>query len=187
MAQHEFKRSFKLSEDLEQQDKFMTWIELLYYEYWQYDKDMSFVKYCRPKYDEAWKELVDSKVLRPFETEIFICSISSAYHHQSEKERAERDVESAKLIELLVQASITEPQPSSLLETLQQQLAEAQSKVDAANKLLVSIKRRNDNVHEFFQKTGETQMTNDGKLRRSYLSTKDDVERRSILLQWILQ
>ncbi len=187
MAQHEFKRPFELSEDLEQQDKLVTWIEFLYYEYWQYDKDMSFVEGRQPKYDEAWKELVDSQVLRPFETEKFICSISSAIHHQSDKERAERDLKSAKSIVMSVQASITEPQPSSLLETLQQQFTEAQSKVDAANESLASIKRRNDIVHKFFQKTGETQMTNDGKLRRSYLSAKDDAERRGILLRWILQ
>lgn len=168
LAQHEFKRPFKLSKDLEQQDKLTTWIEFLYYEYSQYDEDMSSVDRGQPKYDAAWKELVDSQVLRSFETETFICSINSAFHHQSEKERAEKDVESAKSIVKSVQASISEPQPSSILETLQQQLTEAQSKVDAANKSLASIKRRNDIVHEFFRKTGETQMTNDGKLRRSF-------------------
>ena len=98
LTKHEFTHSFKLSEDLEQQDKLITWIEFLDHEYWLYDKDMRFVKRRQSQYDEAWKELVNSNVLRLFETEKFICNIKSAFHHQSEKQHAERAVESAKSI-----------------------------------------------------------------------------------------
>jgi hypothetical protein len=33
---------------------------------------MKFVESYQPEYDTAWKELIDSQVLRPFETEEFI-------------------------------------------------------------------------------------------------------------------
>lgn len=78
---------------------------------------MSFVEGRQPKYDKVWKELVDLQVLRPFEMENFICSISFAIHQQSEKERAKRDLKFAESIVMLVQASITEPQSFNLLET----------------------------------------------------------------------
>lgn len=40
---------------------------------------MRFVKRHQPRYDEAWKKLVYSKVLRPFEMEEFLCNIDSAF------------------------------------------------------------------------------------------------------------
>ena len=69
----------------------------------------------------------------------------------------------------------------------QRHLREAQTKFNAAIESLASIKRRNDLVYEFFKMTGRTQITDDGRLRRSYLCVKEDAERRNILLRWILQ
>jgi len=57
---------------------------------------MRFVKRHQLEYDEAWKQLLDSGVLRPFEIEEFICNIDSAFQYASERERAEKAVESAK-------------------------------------------------------------------------------------------
>ena len=63
LTEHGFTQSFQLDEDPERQDKLTTWIEYLDFEYWWYDKDMRFVKRHQPQYDEAWKKLVDLKVL----------------------------------------------------------------------------------------------------------------------------
>lgn len=171
-----------------QSGKLTTWIEFLDYEYWWYDIDMRFVKRRQPDYDAAWKELVDSQVLRPSETQEFICNIKSVFQRASERERAEKAVQSAKSAVTSAQNAITDPRRSNLSEKeSQQRLAAAQSKLDAAVKSLDSIKRRNDLVYDFYKKTQLSQITNDGKWKRSYQSAKDDAERRSILLRWILQ
>jgi len=176
LAEHEFTRSFQLDEDLERQDKLTTWIEYLDYEYWWYDKDMRFVKRHQPRYDEAWKKLVDSKVLRSSETEEFICNIDSAFQRASERMQAEKAVESAKLAVMSAQKAITDPRRSSLSEQEpRQRLAAAKSKLDAAIKSLESIERRNSLVSEFHKKT------------KNYQIAKGDAERRSILLRWMLQ
>jgi hypothetical protein len=183
-ARHGFTRPFELDENLERQDKLMTWIEFLDYEYWKQDKDMKFVKRLQPEYDAAWKALVDSQVLRPFETEEFICNIKSTFQRASEEEWAEKAVESAKSAMVLAQIAITDPRRAHLS---QQRLVAAQSQLNAAIKLLESIKQRNDLIDEFFKKTQLPQITSDGGLKRSYQSFKDNAERRSILLRWILQ
>ncbi|KAF8857851.1 hypothetical protein BDZ45DRAFT_422902 [Acephala macrosclerotiorum] len=187
LAEHGFTRSFELDADPERQDKLTTWVEFLDYEYWWYDIDMRFVKRLQPQYDEAWKELTDTQVLRPDETEEFICNIDSAFQHASERERAERAVEAAKWALISAQKAITDPRRSSLSEPeAQQRLAAAQSKLDAAVKSLESIKRRNDLVYEFFKKIKKRKIAI-GKLKKSYLVAKRDAQRRSILLRWILQ
>jgi hypothetical protein len=59
-------------------------------------------------------------------------------------------------------------------------------------KSLALIKRRNDLVYEFFKKTQLQQVTEDklkkgyAYVKQSYGCAKDDAERRSILLRWIL-
>lgn len=63
---------------------------------WRYDRYVAQVNRLQPRYDAAWKELVDTKVLRPFETEKFILSTESAFQRQSEEEAAWKAVKSAK-------------------------------------------------------------------------------------------
>jgi hypothetical protein len=175
-ARHGFTRPFQLDEDLERQDKLTTWIEFLDYEYWKQDKDAKFVKRHQPEYDAAWKKLVDSQVLRPFETEEFICDIKSAFQRASERERAEKAVESAKSAVTAAQNVVPDPRRAHLSrQATQQRLAAAQSQLAAAIKSLESIKRRNDLVSKFHQKT------------KSYQIVKDNAERHNILLRWILQ
>jgi hypothetical protein len=176
LAEHGFTQCFQLEEDPARQDKLTMWIEFLDYEYWWYDKDMRFVKRQQPRYDEAWKKLVDSKVLRPFETEEFICNIKSAFQRATEEDQAEKAVESAKSAVMSAQKAITDLERSCLSEQEpRQRLAAAKSKLDAAVKLLESIKGRNDLVSEFHEKT------------KSYQIAKGNAERCSILLRWILQ
>jgi hypothetical protein len=176
LAEHGFTRPFQLDEDPERQDKLTTWIEFLDYEYWWYDKDIRVVKRHQPRYDEAWKKLLDSQVLRPSETEKFICNIKSSIQHASEEDRAERAVQSAKLAVISAQKATTDPQHCSLSEReLRRRLAAVESRLDAAVKSLESIKRRIDLTSELHKKT------------RNYQIARDNAERRSILLRWMLQ
>ena len=186
LVEHGFTRSFQLEEDPERQDKLTTWIEYLDFEYWWYDKDMRFVKRLKPRYDEAWKKLVDSGVLRPSETEEFICNIDSAFQRASEEDQAEKAVESAKSAVMSAEKAITDLGRSSLSQREpRQRLAAAHSRLDAALMSLESIRRRNDLISEFHKKTKPHVVK--GKLKESYRSAKHGAECRSILLRWMLQ
>ncbi|KAL8907052.1 MAG: hypothetical protein Q9207_001632 [Kuettlingeria erythrocarpa] len=187
LAKHEFTRPFEPIEDLEHQDKLTTWIEFLDYEYWLYDKDMAFVKRRQPQYDQAWKELVDSHVLRPFETEVFICSIDSAYYHQAESQQAEKAVESARSNVTSAQKSMTDLRPSSHLEREQQQrVREAESTLEAKVESLALMERRSSLISKFLNKLQQHELNNPPP-PRSYLTVKEDAENRSLLCKWIRQ
>jgi hypothetical protein len=196
LTRHGFERPFQLDEDLDQQDKLATWIEFLNYEYQDYDKHMRFVERHQAEYDAAWKELVDSQVLRPFETEEFIIyDPKSAVQHANERERAEKAVQSAKSAVVSAENNNPDPRHAHLSQqaTRQQRLVAAQSQLAAAIKSLASIKRRNDLIYKFLQKTKLHQVTEDklkkgyAYVKQSYVGAKRDAERRSILLRWILQ
>ena len=176
LVEHGSTQSFQLDEDPEQQDKLTAWIEYLDFEYWWYDKDMRSVKRRQPRCDEAWKKLVESQVLRPSETEDFICNISSAFQSASEEDQAEIAVESAKSAVISAEKAVADLGCSSLSQREpRQKLVAAQSRIDAAAKSLESIKRRNKLISEFHKK------------KESYQIAKNNAERRSILLRWILQ
>jgi hypothetical protein len=186
LAEHGFTRLFQLAEDQERQDKLTTWIEYLDYEYWWYDRDMRILKLRRPEYDEAWKKLVESRVLRPFETEEFICGSESVFLHVGEEERAKRAVESAKSVVQSAQKLITDREDSDFsLSQPQQRLAAAQSRLDATLETLRLIKRRNNLIVEFIEKTGKSQSVKGG-LKLGYLTIKKRAEDRRKLLRWIL-
>ena len=96
LASHGFREPFQLDEDLGQQDRLTIWIEYLDYEHWKQDKALRTVQRHQLQYDEAWKDLVDSQVLRPFETQELICNIESAFQRAGEEDRAKKAVESVK-------------------------------------------------------------------------------------------
>ncbi len=135
-------------------------------------------KYQQQQFDDAWKKLVDSKVLRPFKTEEFICelNIKSAVRRLSEREKAEEAVESAKSAVMLARKGISDPRRVNRSpKESQQRLLEAQSKLDAAIREHESIKRRNDLISEFHQRKKNSRIA------------KEDAEHHSILLRWMLQ
>jgi hypothetical protein len=174
LAQHGSTRTFPLEEDPTRQDKLTTWIEYLNFEYWWYDRYTNSVKRQQQQYDEAWKKLVGSKVLRPFETEE--SNIESVFRRASEEERAEKAVESAKSALIWTQKARNEPRRSNLTrpEWLRR-LAAAQSTLDTAKESLKSIKRRNDLITDFIRGT------------RNYQISKKNADRHNILLRWILE
>lgn len=168
-----FTRTFRLEEDLTHQDKLTTWIEYIGYEYWWYDQHARYKRW-QPWYEKAWKEL--SKVLRPSETEEFIHNIDCALQHASEEERAEKAVKSAESDVIQFETAIRARQRSNRpAQELRERLLEAKSKLEAAIKEHDSIKRRNDLITNFIQRT------------RNYRTAKHDAEHHSILLQWMLQ
>ncbi|TAQ86163.1 hypothetical protein B7494_g5510 [Chlorociboria aeruginascens] len=187
LEKYGFTRPFQLDEVLERQDKMTTWIEYLDYEYWRYLKDMAFVKLHQPEYNAAWKKLVDSRVLRPGETEESICNVECIFRGAREEEKAEGAVESAEGTMMWAEEAIANPQCSTLSpQYAERRLAAAQSTLDSAVKSRKLIKRRNALLREFFEKIGESQ-TVDGIARTGYREVKRNAECRSIILRWIVQ
>jgi hypothetical protein len=72
LKKHEFERSFQLNENSNQQNKLKTWIEFLNWEYWSYDRNVSVISRQQSRHDEVWKKLVNSKILKSFETETVV-------------------------------------------------------------------------------------------------------------------
>lgn len=96
LEQHGLTQSFQFHKDPAQQDKLTTWIEYLGFEYWQFEWSTRSIKRLQPKYDEAWKKLVDSGLLRLDETAEFVRTDESGFRCESEREQAENALKSAK-------------------------------------------------------------------------------------------
>ena len=180
LTNYGFTRIFQLNEDPARQDKLTTWIEYLGYEYWWYDQ------YATTKIDEkcynAWKELVDSNVLKPSKIEEFIFDVVDSVHVQCGKEirGATKAVRSATWEVKSAQKAIAGPQRSkSSSRDLRQRLLDAQAGLDKALKKCDSIKRREDLIIKFDKQYGYQ--------INEYRIAKRDAERHLILLRWMLQ
>lgn len=71
------------------------WIEYLNYEYEVYEQYTKFIKRRQRQYENACKELINSKLLRPFETQELLDDISSALQYGKEEMEAKKAMESA--------------------------------------------------------------------------------------------
>ena len=85
LAEHGFTRAFQLDQDPARQDKLTTWIKYLRYAYCLRDRCVERIRNLQPEYDEAWKRLVDSGVLRSGETEERIRTTQFAMRGQNEE------------------------------------------------------------------------------------------------------
>ena len=178
LARHGFERSFQLNEDPDRQDQLTTWIEYLGFEYVEYDKHANTVERLQQQYDEAWKKLVDSKVLKPFETEEAFDYLFSI-QLQGEESEAQKAVQSARLTVNLADRALQKAQSAGLarqsLRHMEQKLSIARSKLAAATKSHEQISRRRELIRKFKLQT------------KSYRIAKSDADRQSMLLRWILK
>ncbi|KAK4151489.1 hypothetical protein C8A00DRAFT_45301 [Chaetomidium leptoderma] len=178
LAKHGFTRAFQLDKDPTRQDKLTTWIEYLNYEYSWYDRYERSIKRLRPKYDEAWKNLADSGVLRPGETDETLRTTESAFRRASEREQAQKAVASA---EAAAKTALSETEKAKIGRSRftkpqrTQKLAAAHSRVVGAKEALKTIRRRGDLITEFIRGTWD------------YPEEKRNLHRQRLLLQWILE
>ncbi|KAK3333490.1 hypothetical protein B0T19DRAFT_127539 [Cercophora scortea] len=172
LAEYGFTRPFQLQDDPKQQDKLTTWIEYLGYAYAVHHRCTRFVEKLRPDYDKAWKTLVDLKVLRPSDTDEYVCDLGFSAQCDCERERAEKAVGAAEAALVLVQETGDDPRGSPHTPT---RLQIARSRLDAAKQSLNSIKRRNEFVTDF------------KVAARDYLNAKHDTDRHSAKMRWILE
>lgn len=179
LLEYGFDRPFQLQEDQTQQDKLTTWIEYLAHECWEHYRYAKRINRLQADYDAAWKKLADSGVLRPFETENYVCDIDSAFHRQSESEQAAKIAALAKSSAEAVLTSVhtgknKSNQPRLQSSKRQKMMLAAKSRLEAANRALASIQRRNDVITNFKQSVGK------------FLSYKRDADRLSVRINWIM-
>jgi len=142
-----------------------TWIEYLGYEYVEYDKHANIMKRLQQQYDEAWKKLVDSNVLKPSETQesIWIFGFISQLKHEENK--AKKAVESAISIVKLAEKVLLEAQSATQsklsLSQIEQRLFAARSELAAATKLLEWASRRHKLIGDWMDQTKQYRIAKD--------------------------
>ena len=176
LAQHGFTQPFQLQKDPTQQDALTTWVEYLNYKYFWLDWFSNAVQRLKPGHDKACQKLVDSKVLRPHETETFLRTFRSLNQSSADKEHAwkavERAASKAKQIYTLTQS---DPRRMNIPQQIHIRLLRAAKRALLAAKIrLTSVKRRADLVLEFIRETNR------------YNSMIQDESRHRLLLSWVL-
>lgn len=176
LARHGFTRPFELDEDPKKQDKLMTWIEYLNYEYWWLDKHTSDIERLEPEHDKLWQELIDKKILRPHETKEFVRTDASGMERQTEKAQAQKAVQraeyEAKRIYVLTQK---DPKRFRIPQTKRiSMLKHGADKLLAAKGWLEKAQSRSYLIVSFVQATF------------NYAGAKKDAARHRVLVQWVL-
>lgn len=124
------------------------------------------------RHDNAWKKLVDSKVLRARETEECICDFDAIVRRSSQKESAKRVVKSAKSAVSSAETTMAKWRQSKLSpRTLRQRLLAARSKLETAQAEYKSLKRHSNCIHEFVLQTED------------YRVVKRNAKRHGVVLQ----
>ncbi|RDL34579.1 uncharacterized protein BP5553_07707 [Venustampulla echinocandica] len=122
----------------------------------RHDKDIGFAKRHQPRYDEAWRKLLGSRILKPLEVEEIICNIDSAFQRAGEEYRAEKAVTVARSAVKPGKRAIIDLRRFNLAQReSQQRLTATQSKLNAAMQSLQLAKRWNDLIDEFRKNTGK--------------------------------
>lgn len=178
LSQHGFTREFRFQEDPMQQDPLTTWIEYYGYECSQYNRYARIVDRLQPTFDDASKKLMNSKMLRPTETQESIRDTTTAFERQADKNEAWRSLEAAKAAarEALARAEKNgnNMQGLHLTPGEQEQMMTATPRLDEAKAAYESVVERNGAISAFIEAT------------RDYDDTKRKVKWYEFLLQWIL-
>ncbi|KAL2160144.1 hypothetical protein VTH06DRAFT_1799 [Thermothelomyces fergusii] len=178
LAKHGFTRDFQFDKDPALQDRSTTWIEYLHYEYAWYDRYERSVKRLQPGYDEAWKKLVESGVLRPGETDANLRGMENAIRHQAEEDRAQEAVESAVAA---ARAALSESEKAKVglsrvpPEERKRRLKGAYSRFVAAKAAHKAVKTRNNLITDFIRGTFD------------YARAKRNLRIQRARVQWALE
>ncbi|KAL1855291.1 hypothetical protein VTK73DRAFT_8584 [Phialemonium thermophilum] len=165
LAQHGFTRPFQFHEDPKQQDERSTWIEYLYFETWWYDTIVLTIRRLRPTAYQAWRKLVDSKVLRPHETPLSLRTMKRACRDQAMIDQARAALDKAEQTVRSLRLTMSDPQ----------RLQEATRKWELAKCQVESCKKRSDSLRNFFQST------------KNFDLASKDLHCHRPLLSWILK
>ncbi|KAI1199368.1 hypothetical protein F5X97DRAFT_296927 [Nemania serpens] len=178
LAKYDFTRPFQFHDDPAQQDTLTTWIEFLVFMYSFHDLYTRRTEISRPEYEKAWTTLVNTKVLRPYETEEYIRSSESATLRDGERARAYEAVKSAEatltsvgLVRDCLEGSSWRRDDSDI--DIHTRIAEYN--LVTAKDWLASIEERSRLVEDF------------RLVSREYFHAKRDVELHGFRLRWVLE
>lgn len=172
LAKYRVTRPVQFRQDLAQQDKLTEWIEYLAFECAVRDQYARGLQRLQLHHDEAWKTLVNSTPLRPYETVEYICDASFGQDYQPERDQLDRALRLAEsALEAARKGSTSRPGPRS---TRFLPVAAAITKFDEANEALQLYTRRMSLIAEFRRGTDK------------YYVRKEDLKRQECLVQWIL-
>jgi hypothetical protein len=172
LAEYDFVRPFQLHDDPKQQDALTTWIEYLAFACAVHYRYTRRVEKLQPGYEEAWKTLVDSKVLRSSETKEYIRDTKFGAQRDRETAMALMAVKSAEAALEVAQktrGSRLAPQARA------QVLATAQTRLDTAKNALELLRRRSHHFGNFSHAV------------RNYRIAKTDTVKSNVKLRWILE
>ncbi|KAK3687148.1 hypothetical protein B0T22DRAFT_121510 [Podospora appendiculata] len=172
LAKYRVTRPVQFHQDPAQQDKLTEWIEYLAFECAVRDQYARGFQRLQLHHDEAWKTLVNSSLLRPFETEEYICDANFGQDYQPEKDQLDRALRLAEsALEAARKGSTSRPGPRS---TRFLTVAAATTKFDEAKEALQLYNRRMSLIAEFRRGT------------ENFYVRKEDLKRQECLVQWIL-
>ncbi|KAI8675418.1 hypothetical protein NCS57_00442900 [Fusarium keratoplasticum] len=177
LASHGMARPFEFKEDPTQQDQLTTWIEYLGYEYWCLDEHAGDMERLAPKHDEAWKRLVDAKIVGPHETIDDIRSMRGSLQRENDAQQAHTEVRTAKAEAQRV-FDLTQESPERFLIPEKQRvemLNKVSRDVERAERRHKRVKVRNDKVSAFVSGTHE------------YARAKMKWTCHSLYVQWVLK
>ncbi|KAJ4182509.1 hypothetical protein NW755_010276 [Fusarium falciforme] len=177
LASHGLTRPFELNEDPKQQDQLTTWIEYLSYEYWCLDGHAEDMERLAPKHDEAWKRLVDAKIVGPHETIDDIRSVRGSLQRDNDAQQAHIEVRMAKAEAQRV-FNLTQESPERFLIPEKQRvemLNKVSRDVERAERRHKRVEVRNDKVSAFVSGTHE------------YARAKMKWACHSLYVQWVLK
>lgn len=177
LASHGFTRPFELLEDPKQQDQLTTWIEYLGYEYWCLDGYTGDMERLGPKHDEAWKKLVDAKMVGPHDTIEDIRSMGGSLRRENDAQQAHTEVRMAKAEAERVY-DLTQESPERFLIPEKQRvemLNKVSRDVERAERRHKNVKARNDKVSAFINSTS------------TYFGAKTRWTCHRLYVQWVLE
>lgn len=174
LAKYDFTRPFQFHDDPKQQDKLTTWIEFLVFMCSFDDLYARRNEISKPAYDQAWTTLVNTKVLRPYETAEYIRSSESSSLCDGERARAYDAVKSAEAALMALQLDYLGGSSLSR-EAADMRTLAAEYRLVTAKDWLASIERRSRLVTDF------------GLAAREYSRVKRDMELHSFRLRWVLE
>ncbi|EEU47093.1 uncharacterized protein NECHADRAFT_78164 [Fusarium vanettenii 77-13-4] len=177
LASHDITRPFQLKEDPKQQDQLTTWTEYLGYEYWCLDGHAEDMERLAPKHDEAWKKLVDAKIVGPHESIDDIRSVGGSLRRDNDAQQAHTEVRMAKAEAQRV-FNLTQESPERFLISEKQRvemLNKVARDVERAERRHKRVKVRNDRVSAFVSGTHD------------YARAKMKWTCHSLYVQWVLK
>jgi hypothetical protein len=161
-----------MKQDTKDQDALSQWLEYLCFELSE-SKRYSWYKRYHKTYENAWKTIVDSKVLHPHESRSLVETVQYASLHDDERSSLRQAVEAASSEVLLAERDSLNPSLKG--PKAQRKLFEAQAKLDSAIEAFDRLQHRVDTIRKYRDTTS------------AYREARAGAQRHQMLLRWVQQ